>query len=456
MDYAIVRILIVFAVVLVLNRLKLNLGLALIIGGVGLNLWAGLTVSATLVNIGHAFLNSELWFFMLVMALIIEVDHYMTEDQNSAEIVAATQRWGGRHGRAFTLMALPAVMGLIPSPAGALFSAPFVEQASGKNEGAPEWKAAVNYWFRHLWEYWWPLYPGVIIAMSAFSMIPSWQFVSVQIPFTILAVILGYFFLVRSHIPRLAGVSGNTEGDNRRALFLLTPLVIVLVSLFVLPLPLSKILPGMNVQVRKLFAVVIGLIAALLLIIWDGKRETERRRNGEAEKKPEELEETNQKSATRDRRMFSTLFTKVSLGIQFSLIGVLVFQFMLEKSGLLPMAGRELVSSGIPLIFAVVVLPFLGGMVTGIAPGFSGTAFPLVVGLMNTQGSGLTPLATLVLAYGFGYVGLLLSPVHLCLLVTRDYFAASLAGIYRQMLPGAVVILVYSMIAHVVLRMFGW
>jgi len=448
MDYAIVKILFIFAAVLILNRLKVNLGLALIIGGLGLNLWGGVTVSTTFSNLCNAFLNSELWFFMLVMALIMEVDHYMTEDRNSVEIVAATRRWGGRHGRAFTLVSLPAVMGLIPSPAGALFSAPFVEQASGKNEGSPEWKAAVNYWFRHVWEYWWPLYPGVIIAMSAFSMIPAWQFVSVQMPFTILAMVLGYFFLVKSHVSRLAGISGDTKGDNRRALFLLMPLVIVLASLFVLPLPLSKLLPGMSVQVRKLFAVVIGLVAALLLIVWDGRSQRQNTTLAEGG--------TGEPGSRKTRKMFSTLFEKSSLSIQFSLVGVLVFQFMLEKSGLLPTAGKELVSSGIPLVIAVAVLPFLGGMVTGIAPGFSGTAFPLVVGLMNTQGSGLTPCATLVLGFGFGYVGLLLSPVHLCLLVTRDYFAAQFAGIYRQILPGVVVILIYSIVAHTILRLIGW
>jgi len=129
---------------------------------------------------------------------------------------------------------------------------------------------------------------------------------------------------------------------------------------------------------------------------------------------------------------------------------------MLEKSGLLPAAGKELVSSGIPLVIAVAILPFLGGMITGIASGFTGTAFPLLVGLMNTEGSGLTPLSTLVLGYGFGYVGLLLSPVHLCLLVTRDYFSATLSKVYMQLLPGVAVILIYSIVVHFVLRVLGW
>jgi len=68
----------------------------------------------------------------------------------------------------------------------------------------------------------------------------------------------------------------------------------------------------------------------------------------------------------------------------------------------------------------------------------------------------LTPLATLVLAYGFGYAGMMLSPVHLCLLVTRDYFSAPLMGVYRRILPCAITILVYAAAAHLALRALGW
>jgi len=87
--------------------------------------------------------------------------------------------------------------------------------------------------------------------------------------------------------------------------------------------------------------------------------------------------------------------------------------------------------------------------------GFSGTAFPLVVELMNAPGSGLYPLSTLVLAYGFGYTGMMFSPVHICLLVTKDYFSSNLAGVYRRILPCGAVILVFSMMASALPHAFG-
>jgi hypothetical protein len=81
----------------------------------------------------------------------------------------------------------------------------------------------------------------------------------------------------------------------------------------------------------------------------------------------------------------------------------------------------------------IALLPFLAGLITGVAAGFAGIAFPLVVGLVASGAGGLTPMAALALSFGFGYMGMMLSPIHLCLLMTRDFFSASLLPIYRHL-----------------------
>jgi hypothetical protein len=156
------------------------------------------------------------------------------------------------------------------------------------------------------------------------------------------------------------------------------------------------------------------------------------------------------------RTLASALLTKRALNVEFTLAGVLIFKFMLGASGLLPRAGDELMESGIPVVAAVALLPFVAGLVTGIALGFTGTAFPLVVGLLNAEGSGLTPLATLFLAYSFGYMGMMLSPVHLCLVVTKDYFGSRLTAVYRWLWPCAASVLGFAVVVHYVLQLLGW
>lgn len=150
------------------------------------------------------------------------------------------------------------------------------------------------------------------------------------------------------------------------------------------------------------------------------------------------------------------LFDRKTVDVLVTLAGVLVFKFMLDRSGLLPLASREMARSGIPMVVAVAGLPFLAGLVTGLALGFTGTSFPLVVGLMAAEGATLTPMSTLVLAYGFGHSGMMLSPIHLCLLVTRDYFRSSFAAVYRMLLPCVLAVLAYAVVAHAALKWAGF
>ncbi len=433
---AVEKILIVFALMLGAARLKLPLGLALIMGGLALNLWAGYSVTESSSLLLKSFASLEMWLLLLVTVMIIEVARFMTVQENAEEITGAAQRWGGKHGRAASLMALPAVIGLVPMPAGALFSAPLVEEVSGTTGGDNNWKAAVNYWFRHVWEYWWPLYPGVIIAMAIFEM-DAWRFMVAQFPFTLVAIGSGFLFLIKRHVKSYAALPVKNEGSNKRALFIFLPLFIVIVSILVLPQLYSVILPDKSVLLRKLLALLTGLFVTLIPIFVD-----EKRRAGD--------------KGIRGIKMFSTITGRKSIYVFVTLIGVLVFKFLLNSSGLLPIAGKEIAASNVSPALAVAALPFLAGLVTGIALGFTGIAFPLVVGLMGADSSsGLTPLATLVLAYGFGYMGMMLSPVHLCLLVTRDYFDSSLKAIYLYILPCIASIMGLSLLLYTLFKYFG-
>ncbi|NQT94148.1 MAG: DUF401 family protein, partial [Lentisphaerae bacterium] len=277
-----------------------------------------------------------------------------------------------------------------------------------------------------VWEYWWPLYPGVIVAMSVFDMEP-YRFISIQFLFTPVAVAAGYFFLIRPNVRGLAAAGSPPGGRSRDALRLLLPIAAVVLALFLVPTPLASLFPRMGISSRKMLSVLIGLLVGVAVVFVQEKDR---------------------------RRMFSSLPRRKSISVLVSLGGVLIFKFLLGTSGLLPLAGDELTRSGIPLVLAVATLPFLAGLVTGVAVGFAGAALPLVVGLMAAEGSGLTPASTLVLAYGFGYAGMMLSPVHLCLLVTKDYFSAPLRSVYRHVLPCVLVVMVYAVVAHVVLRAF--
>ncbi|HOY64782.1 MAG TPA: DUF401 family protein [bacterium] len=66
-------------------------------------------------------------------------------------------------------------------------------------------------------------------------------------------------------------------------------------------------------------------------------------------------------------------------------------------------------------------------------PWFVGASFPIVISLLPAGVMDSTErLAYFTLAYVMGYAGMMLSPVHLCLIVTKDFFKADFLKIYKQ------------------------
>ena len=136
-----------------------------------------------------------------------------------------------------------------------------------------------------------------------------------------------------------------------------------------------------------------------------------------------------------------------------TLAGVMIFESLLNSSGLIPLAGDELSRGNVPIGLIIAFLPFLAGLVTGIAIGFAGTAFPIVVGFISSGGDvSIQPMAALALAFSMGYAGMMLSPVHLCFLLTVDYFSASFIKVYKYLLPCVLSIMVFGIVLYQILQ----
>ena len=96
------------------------------------------------------------------------------------------------------------------------------------------------------------------------------------------------------------------------------------------------------------------------------------------------------------------------------LIGVMLFQIVMEASGAVAGVSAEL--KGVPKFVIIFALPFIAGLLTGIAVAFVKMAFPLLIfsGVIIVADGRIDSAAT-VLAYAAGYAGIMLSPVHICL-----------------------------------------
>ncbi len=284
--------------------------------------------------------------------------------------------------RRIAMAVLPGVIGLLPSAGGAAFSAPMVEEAAADAEVGPERKAFVNYWFRHIWEYISPLYPGVLLAVAV-TKTPLRSFMLSQLPLPLSLIGVGALLAFRG--TETGTVQGSRNRDDFKTLgTTLLPIIAAVLLVVVFKLPLA-------------FAMIAVVTAMLLIYRYSGKE------------------------------LWATLRESFSVSIVLMTAGVMVFKGMLDASGAIDALPAYFRQSGLPVGFILFALPFIVGLVTGLTVGFVGATFPIITALL----AGHPDLGSLTFAFASGFAGVMLSPTHLCLLLTVRYFKADLAGTYR-------------------------
>jgi hypothetical protein len=127
-------------------------------------------------------------------------------------------------------------------------------------------------------------------------------------------------------------------------------------------------------------------------------------------------------------------------------LGIQVFSAILkcpldtEAHTLVYRMQQEFMRMGIPIILVMALIPFISGTVTGVAFGFVGASFPIVFALLGHAPPLHVVIATTTFAYGCGYLGMILSPVHVCLVVTNEYFNTKLFSVYRYIVIPALIV----------------
>lgn len=296
--------------------------------------------------------------------------------------------------RRFVMAALPAMIGMLPSPGGAVFSAPMVNEAAGDADIPPEQKALINYWYRHIWEYVSPLYPGIILAAGITGLSTQALFV-VNLPFALSVIGWGALFCFRGighGKPTLPSAGRKREFLVFLAMISPIMLALLLVVLF---------------RVNAVLALGIAVLA-----LYGYHRYT-------------------------PAMILKNLRESVSGKALFLVIGIMIFQEVLRTTGALGGISAFFAATRMPVHLLLFLIPFIAGLMTGLTVGYVGITFPLLLPLM---GSSAPSPALVALAFGSGFAGVMLSPVHLCYVLTCDYFQIDIAKVYHRLfIPSALV-----------------
>lgn len=409
---------------LCLNRFRLQLSHSLLIGALALGVWMGMGpvqwFQAALSSI-TAFRTVSL---VLIVGLILVLSRIMDGAGQMQRLVDRFTKLTRDPRTVGSVMS--AMIGLLPMPGGALFSAPLVETSLSGQNVSGEQKTLLNYWFRHVWEYWWPLYPGVVLAVALLK-VETWVYMLFMAPLTLLSVLAGIVFILKP-IGRAQpdGTGHPTWAALKQFIWEMMPILVVVLVIGLTGLFTAAVgLFGLRVKVSGAVSILPGLVAAIIWVC-----------------SVNHVPRIKIQSAFLDRTILPMLFLVLS---------IMVFQGTLTESQAVLKIRDELAAYRVPLILVIALMPFLSGFITGLAVGFVGLSFPLVIPMFSST-SAWEFMSCAALAYTFGYMGMMLSPIHLCFLVTKDFYKASLLKSYPRLLLSALIVMAAVTVLFVLLR----
>jgi len=427
-----------FALILVLARLRVPLAAAILAGAVALGLLMGAAGELPWLMLTGAIRPATL-ALVAVQILLLVLSRTMQLAGQLERIVTLARAFFRRP--AVAMAALPALIGLLPMPGGALFSAPMVRSAAGEVKVSGAFLSAVNYWYRHIWEHWWPLYPGVILAMTLTDR-SFGAFVAFQMPLGVFMAVAGLLIFRGSHSDLHATAPPAPAGTKRRLLRETSSITVILAvwalaTSAVEALDVSALGEQGRMVLEKYLPVTLGLAVSLA---W-----------------------TVRLNRVGGRTLLRAFADRSIYDLGLLVLTVMVFQHVLESVNATPRIASELAAIHLPVEAVVATLPFVAGMVTGLAVGFVGTSFPIVLGLVAALPGQPAlppplgaPAAYVALAYAFGHLGQMISPIHLCYVVSNRYFETPFAPVYRSILGSAIVTAVLAVAYFAILRLvFG-
>jgi integral membrane protein (TIGR00529 family) len=284
----------------------------------------------------------------------------------------------------------PSILGFLPTPGGALLSAPMVEESTKTMNFKPEFSTFLNFWFRHFWEFVWPVYAGLLLFQTM-SNIPLKTIILYQSPFTVLNILTGllvcFTYFRRHRITRLKPDNKNNVAGTVRDFFQgVWPILMVILLFFILSMPLY------------LSLTLVSLVLTLVTRI-----------------KPREI--------------LSILISPFIVKTLLLIVCVLVFQKIISISDAFDILKTWDISIAMIVLFAFFI-SFTMGFLTGVNMAYIAIAYPILFPLIEH----LPNFVYLSLyIYVIGFAGILLSPLHLCLVLTNEYFQSSLYRVYKYM-----------------------
>ena len=366
--------------IVVLLRYKVLIGPAILSGGLLIWLFESRSFEKLWIAFTETLTMQRTWDLLLCLYFVMCLEVELRKSGSLHGMVVTLRNIFSSNK--VTLAFMPAFLGLLPSLGGARFSAPIVQEASEGIAVDDEQKSAINLWFRHIFEFSNPLMPGVILAcgianVSIGDLIDQVGWV------TILCFVLGWIFLIIPLKITDLEKATNTQHDRTIDWKSLVLAFGPIVTSFLL-------IVAFNVQAALAMGLVV--VAFIPLYFWF--------------KRPISVKSVFTESL--DKKLF------------FNVICILYFIQLLTVIGTLDEIVSVFNNSSLPQAVIIACLSFIFGVMTGMGQGYIAIVMPIVA----LMAPGNIVLVGIAMVYGMA--GQMVTPTHLCILVTVEYFKCRL------------------------------
>jgi len=400
----IIKLLVVIAVIIFLIRKKWDLEYVILLA----SLLVGMFFDLSPVQIGKNFILALIdpmtLKLMGIIVLVYTLSGVLRKVESLKDLTDSLQQLVKDYR--LILAFIPALLGLIPMPAGAMFSAPMVKEIGDREELTPEEDTFVNYWFRHIWEFVWPLFPGMILFAGLLK-VEIQEVILIQFPLTITAVIVGFIWEYKNLRKDATLINKKDILFNLKKLFLgVWPILLIIILVL-----------GAKINLLLSLAIVIFSLFILNINRLNLKMLKEISRND------------------------------IDLSVVILIASIMIFQRILQVSGGIEIIPEVFAKLGVHPYIVLFIIPFFIGTMTGISSAALGIGLPILLPII-VQGE--ANLYYAMLAFTGSFIGVMISPMHLCLVVTKNYFKADMGKIYKMLILPLIIIALSSLVLVIV------
>lgn len=376
---SIVGVLIAFGLIIWLLGKEVNLGHAMFLGSIVVAVTSQLSIQKTVEVFIKGISSESTLELIIIVALIGILAQLMEKTELLTEMIEA---YSYIFNQKVIAMFIPSIIGALPIPGGAIMSAPLVKSVGDDMGLNARKEMAVNFLYRHIWGFVFPMIPGLILA-AQLTGISMFTLIKLQFPMAVVMGVVGYYSLFR-------GKKFNKQQKDSKSIMQVGYQLLITT----LPLLITFTIP-LLFNVSLIIGLLMGLVAVIIMKY--------------------------------QKFRWPLLLESIDYELTISIVGIMVFKEFINSGPDLKLLTDLLLSLGLPTMVLITIIPALVGYITGAITSGVGISFPLLLPIIDQD-----PVLVMIM-YSAVFFGYFVSPVHFCLILTNDYFGTRIKQVYRDL-----------------------